>query len=177
MTRSPRAIFKFDGTHYEVPSMPISAVLSRTLHEALGDEAAAELVDWMQQVDKHRSGLREFYELGFARIDSRFGEHRHERRAETSALRMEMHDEFAAVRGEMNHEFAAVRSEMHAGFADVRTEMRAGFADVKISLAESKAAISAVESNIDRRYAELLKWSFLFWSGSFAAMALARWPR
>jgi hypothetical protein len=44
-------------------------------------------------------------------------------------------------------------------------------------LAESKAAISAVESNIDRRYAELLKWSFLFWSGSFAAMALARWSR
>jgi|SRR5471032_3332486 hypothetical protein len=124
--------------------MPISAVLSRTLHEALGDEAAADLVDWMQQVDKHRSELRELYELGFARIDSRFSEHRHEQRAETSALRLEMHD---------------------------------GFAAVKIALAESKVATAAVESKIDHRFAELMKWSFLFWSGSFAAMALARWPR
>jgi hypothetical protein len=39
--------------------MPITAVLSRTLHEALGREAAADLVDWMQTVDAHRAELRE----------------------------------------------------------------------------------------------------------------------
>src|ERR1039458_8109975 len=99
--------------------MPITAVLSRTLHEALGREAAADLVDWMQQVDTHRAELRELNELSYARLDSRMNElrqvmdsrfneqrqatdslrveFRHELRAEISALRMETNDSLAEV--------------------------------------------------------------------------------
>jgi hypothetical protein len=114
--------------------MPITAVLSRTLHEALGAEAAADLVDWMQTVDTHRAELRELNELNYARLDGRINELRHEMRAE----------------------FISVRSEMHDGLADV------------------KVALAGVESKIDRRFADLVKWSFLFWCGAVAAAALAR---
>jgi hypothetical protein len=146
--------------------MPITAVLSRTLHEALGDEAAADLVDWMQRVDTQRAELREINELNFARIesrftemqqvtDARFGEARHELRAEVSAVRMEMHD----------------------GFAGVRDEMRAGFSELKLAIAnaevKSERRSGETESKMERRFAELLKWSFLFWCGTFATVALA----
>jgi hypothetical protein len=51
--------------------MPIAARLSRTLYDTLGHEAAEVMVDWMQQVDTHRSELRELHDLSFARIDAR----------------------------------------------------------------------------------------------------------
>jgi hypothetical protein len=95
--------------------MPITAVLSRTLYEALGDEAAADLVDWMQTVDTHRSELRELNELNYARLDWRFNA--------------------------MDARFDAIE-------------------------------LAAVDAKIDRRLADLLKWSFVFWCGTFAAVAL-----
>ena len=48
--------------------MTISARLSRRLYEAFGDDAASDLVDWMQQVDAQRVELRELNELNFARF-------------------------------------------------------------------------------------------------------------
>jgi hypothetical protein len=139
--------------------MPITAVLSRTLHEALGREAAADLVDWMQQVDTHRAELRELNELSYARLDSRMNELRqvmdsrfNEQRQATDSLRVEF------------------RHELRAEISALRMETNDGLAEVKIALA-------GLESKIDRRFADLVKWSFLFWCGAVGAAALARWPR
>ena len=139
--------------------MPITAVLSRTLHEALGREAAADLVDWMQQVDTHRAELRELNELNYARLDSRMNELRqvmdsrfNEQRQATDSLRVEF------------------RHELRAEISALRMETNDGLAEVKIALA-------GLESKIDRRFADLVKWSFLFWCGAVGAAALARWPR
>ncbi len=131
--------------------MPITAALSRTLHEALGHEAAADLVDWMQQVDTHRVELRELNELNYARIEARF---------QATDARI------SEVRHELLGEVGALRMDMRDGFADVRSEMRTGFAELKI-------AIARTESKIDSRYAEVLKWSFVFWCGTVAAGVLA----
>jgi hypothetical protein len=139
--------------------MPITAALSRTLHEALGREAAADLVDWMQQVDTHRAELRELNELSYARLDSRMNELRqvmdsrfNEQRQATDSLRVEF-------RHELRAEISALRMETNDGLAEV------------------KVALAGVESKIDRRFADLVKWSFLFWCGAVGAAALARWPR
>ena len=139
--------------------MPITAVLSRTLHEALGREAAADLVDWMQQVDTHRAELRELNELSYARLDSRMNEllqvmdsRFNEQRQATDSLRVEF------------------RHELRAEISALRMETNDGLAEVKIALA-------GLESKIDRRFADLVKWSFLFWCGAVGAAALARWPR
>jgi len=56
----------------------------------------------------------------------------------------------AAVRVEMATESAAVRVEMAKEFAAVRTELTVGLAETR---------------------ADLLKWSFLFWIGQFAAVS------
>ena len=59
-------------------------------------------------------------------------------------------EELAALRVEMAKEFAAVRGEMAREFAAVRVEMARGFAATR---------------------ADLLKWSFVFWVGQFAAVS------
>ncbi len=51
--------------------MPITAKLSRKLYETFGDDAAADMVDWMHHVDAQRAELRELNELNFARFEAR----------------------------------------------------------------------------------------------------------
>jgi len=146
--------------------MPITAVLSRTLHEALGREAAADLVDWMQQVDTHRAELRELNELNFARIDSRF----QLVDSRMNELRQVMDSRFNEQRQATDSLRVEFRHELRAEISALRMETNDGLAEVKIALA-------GLESKIDRRFADLVKWSFLFWCGAVGAAALARWPR
>ena len=52
--------------------MPVTARLSRTFYEKLGDEVANELVEWFNLVDAtYRSDLRELNELNFARFEAK----------------------------------------------------------------------------------------------------------
>lgn len=51
--------------------MPITAKLSRKLYETFGDEAAGEMIDWMQGVDAQRAELRELNELMLSRFEAR----------------------------------------------------------------------------------------------------------
>jgi hypothetical protein len=37
--------------------MPVTARLSRKLHETFGEEAGAEMVGWMQQIEAQRTEL------------------------------------------------------------------------------------------------------------------------
>lgn len=66
--------------------MTITSRLSRKLYEALGDDAGHDLVDWMQQIDAHRTELRELNDLNFARFGALIGEFRSEVRAEIARL-------------------------------------------------------------------------------------------
>jgi hypothetical protein len=176
--------------------------LIRSLQGTLGTEAADDLVTWMDAMETSRSELREFNELNFSRFDSRVGEQRHwmeaqfalsgrafdarvnehrewavlefaagfalirsEMQTEFAAVRTEMQTEFAAVRTEMQTEFAAVRSEMQTEFAAVRSEMQAGLADVRQSIGQ-------LETRIEQRFADLLRWSFVFWVGTAISLAV-----
>ncbi|HEV8304897.1 MAG TPA: hypothetical protein VGQ25_08060 [Gemmatimonadales bacterium] len=52
--------------------MAITARLSRKLHQTLGDEAAEDLVNWMQNVETQRAELRELNELNYSRFELNF---------------------------------------------------------------------------------------------------------
>ena len=130
--------------------MPITARLSHTLHRTLGDDAATDLVDWMSNVDAQRAELREFNELNFARIDSRF-QQIDSRFQQIDSRFQQIDSRFQQIDSRINE----TRHELRAEIAELRQEMRVGFA--------------GVDSKIDRRFADLLKWSFLFWCGTFAA--------
>jgi hypothetical protein len=108
--------------------MPITARLSRKLRQTLGDEAAEDLVNWMQHVDGHSAEL---------------GELREGIRADLAELRQEMHAGFAQA------------DAKHAG---LRQEMLTGFAQL--------------ETKIEKRTADLIKWSFVFWVGAVGAIAM-----
>src|SRR5262245_7820744 len=80
--------------------------------------AGHELVDWMQQIEAHRSELREISELHMAR--------------------------------------------MSAMFAEFRGEIRSDLARVEAKLG----------TKIEQTRADLMKWSFVFWVGAVASIAL-----
>ncbi|MGH7698963.1 MAG: hypothetical protein ACREMJ_00355 [Gemmatimonadales bacterium] len=121
--------------------MPITPRLSRRLHQTLGEEAAEDLVNWMQQVDAQRAELRELNELNFSRFDARLAE--------------------VAMRADL----AELRQATQADLAELRQEMRDGFADLRQEMVR-------METRFERRFSDLIKWSFVFWVGAVGAIAV-----
>jgi uncharacterized coiled-coil DUF342 family protein len=145
--------------------MAITARLSHKLHQTLGDDAAEDLMNWMQQVDAQRAELRELNELNFSRLETRFAEMA--TRADLAELRQEMQGGFAQTR--------EVRQEMHGGFAqtrEVRQEMHGGFAQTRVEFAELRHEMAQLETRLERRIGDLIKWSFVFWVGAVGAIAM-----
>ncbi len=122
--------------------MPISSKLSRKLHEAIGEEAASEMVDWMHRVDTQRAELRELNDLNFARFDERL-------------------DRFDERLGRFEDRLVDLRREMDARFVQV---------DARFDRMEA-TIVGRLEAKIEQRTADLMKWSFVFWCGAVAAVA------
>ena len=55
-------------------------------------------------------------------------------------------------------ELTQLRAELRADIAELRQEMQVGFA--------------ALETRFERRFGDLIKWSFVFWVGAVAAVAM-----
>ena len=77
-------------------------------------------------------------------------------------------DDHRSVQREL-HELAMAR-------IDARFErMDARFGEVEARLsAEFRIGLKDLEAKMDRRFADLLKWSFLFWCGTMAIVLLGR---
>jgi ABC-type phosphate transport system auxiliary subunit len=99
--------------------MAITTRLSRKLHQTLGDEAAEDLVTWMQQVDAQRAELRELNELNFSRFDARLAEAREAMRADLAELRQEIQAGFAKWDGELRQGLARVETKLEQRTADL----------------------------------------------------------
>lgn len=124
--------------------MTITGKLSRRLYEALGDEAADEMVGWMQGVDAQRAELRELNELNFSRIDARF-------------------ERIDARFGEFEAKLGALEARL-------RAELQSGLGRTDASVADLRGAVETgfarLEMKIEQRTADIMKWSFAFWVGS-----------
>jgi len=101
----------------------ITPQLSQKLQQTLGQEASAEFMNWMHQVD------------------ARVGD--------------------VATRADL----AEVRESMRADMAELRQEMQVGFAKMHEEMAH-------LETRFERRYGDLIKWSFVFWVGAVGAIAM-----
>jgi len=72
----------------------------------------------------------------------------------------------------MNARMDARFARMEATFASFRHEMRQDMSEFK---AEIRADIARLEVKIEKRYADLMKWSLIYWVGAVASIAgLAR---
>jgi hypothetical protein len=130
--------------------MPVTARLSKLFYERLGEQVANELVDWFNAVDAtYRADLQVLNEQNFARFDAkleqRIAELRADMRSEIADLRADIRSEIAGLRGEMKGETQTLRGEMKGEAQTLRSEMQA-------------------------LKAELIKWMFLFWATSLAAL-------
>src|SRR6266508_5947922 len=169
------ATFRLDGTLNGVPSMAITARLSHKLHQTLGDDAAEDLVTWMQQVDAQRVELRELNELNFARVDARFAEARQAARADLAELRQEMGSGFAETESgfaQTESGFAAVRQEMQSGFAGSDAKLAALHEEMRVGFSDLRQEMARLEARLERRIGDLIKWSFVFWVGAVGAIAM-----
>lgn len=137
--------------------MAITPRLSRGLQQALGDEAGADMVNWMQQVDAQRAELRELNELNFSRFDARLSESRAATQADLAELRAATQADLAELRAATQADLAELRQELHTGFAELRQEM---------ARLEGR-----FEAHLERRIGDLMKWSFVFWVGAVGAIA------
>ncbi len=113
----------------------------RALREKLGEDGMSGLHIVVN--DAGRQWKDDVLGIAGERFEKRLSE-------EIGVLRVDMAKEFAAVRVDMANGFAAVRAEMAQESAAIRKEMGIGLAETR---------------------ADLLKWSFLFWVGQFAAVS------
>jgi hypothetical protein len=67
--------------------------------------------------------------------------------------------------GATRSDLAAVRSDL----ADVRAELRADIAELRH---EMQVGFATLEMRFERRFGDLIKWSFVFWVGAVGAIAM-----
>ena len=147
--------------------MSVTERLSRTLPLTLGDGAAEDLVNWMSHVDANRSELLELLESNFARMDARF-EQMDARFAQID-VRFEQID---ARLAQIDARFAQIDArfeQIERRFEQVETKMDTGFAAADTKL---QTGLLQIEIRMERRFADLLKWSFVFWVGAVGAIAV-----
>lgn len=74
------------------------------------------------------------------------------------------------------NEWTAFRADMRAEFAEFRGEMRGEFAQLRAEMLsqqlEIQKQVSTFSASLEKVRADLLKWSFLFWTGAVASIAL-----
>ena len=127
--------------------MAVSARLSRALRDSLGEEGADALVNWMIQVEASRSELYNVIDAWKVTTDSRFNEFE---------ARIDLR--FSEQQRWMDGRFSEQQRWTEGRFAEHQQEMRTGFANL--------------ETRFERRFGDLLKWSFVFWCGAVGAVAM-----
>ena len=68
-------------------------------------------------------------------------------------------------------DIAELRGEMQVGFARVDAKMSAMEANFERRFGALEGRFGALEATIERRTADLMKWSFAFWIGAVVAIA------
>jgi hypothetical protein len=154
--------------------MAFPARLARSLHQTLGDEAAEDLVNWMEHMDANRAELRELIEIYSARSDSRFADLRHA--LDAGFAKVDTRFAHIDTRFEqIDARFARLEASSDARFAQVDTRFAQleGKSDAQFARFEGKLAEfgATLEAKFERRFADLLKWSFVFWVGAVGAIA------
>lgn len=157
--------------------MPATETLLKKLKETLGEEAASDLVTWVDHSSAREiAQLRELADLHYSRFDARL----EQRLAELEAgLRTEMGQAYAALRTEMGQAYAALRTEMGQGQAALRTEMGQGQAALRTEMAQGQAGLrtemanglAALRVEMASLRADMMKWMFIYWMGTIIPLA------
>lgn len=88
------------------------------------------------------------------------------------ALGKEAAEELVNWMHDMDAQRAEARETLRADFAELRQEVQAGFARVDTGFATLRTEMAELETRLERRLGDLIKWSFVFWVGAVGAIAM-----
>lgn len=131
--------------------MAIPQRLVQKLQQNLGIEAAEDLMEWIQEVQALRADVN-----GLRTDVSQL-------RTDVGQLRTDVNDIRAGL-GEVKLDMTGLRQEMQV----FRLEFRAEFAEFRTDI---KDALHAMDAKVGDVKSDLMKWSFVFWTGSVLAIA------
>lgn len=145
--------------------MPVTARLSQRFYEKFGDEFTQELVDWFNQVDaSYRDHARELNDLNFARFDAKV-----EQRFAQADARLEQRISEVEVKLGQRISDVEVKLGQRINEVEVRLGQRINEVDVRLG-----QQINGVAVKLQSLKSDLVKWMFLFWTGTALANLLLR---
>ena len=120
--------------------MPVTARLSKNFYDRFGEEIAAELVEWFNQVDAtYRGDLRELNELNFARFDAK------------------LEQRLVEFEAKMGQRIGALERRMDV--FEARMEQR-----MDVFEARMEQRFAEFEARMERRFGEQARWMFAAWA-------------
>ena len=147
--------------------MPVTAKLSKSFYDALGENVADELVDWFNQVDAtYRADLRELNDLNFQRFDAKMGE----RFAE---FETKMERRFAGMEAKMDLRFADTETKTDQRFTHTDAKIATGFASVRDELLErlvSQQQFADSRAEVSDKLGDFMKWTVVLWTTTILAV-------
>ncbi len=172
--------------------MPVTAKLSKSFYDALGENVADELVDWFNQVDAtYRADLRELNDLNFQRFDAKMGERfaefetKMERRFAGMEVRIDQR--FVAMEAKMDlrfadidkrfadidQRFAGMEAKMDLRFTDTEAKMAIGLASLRNELLErmvSQQQFADFRTEVSDKIGDFMKWTVVLWTTTILAV-------
>ncbi|MEX2154555.1 MAG: hypothetical protein WD825_14535 [Gemmatimonadaceae bacterium] len=130
--------------------MAVRARLSQRLHDALGAEAAEDMVSLVEELRAEREAADKS-------------------RAELANAVKQVGDDVRGLELRLTKEIAGVKTELVDRIDGVQTGLLDRIDDVKTHLTER---IGETRVEIAQSRADLIRWSFVFWVGAVAAIAM-----
>jgi hypothetical protein len=142
--------------------MPVTTTLLQKLRETLGDEAANDLVTWVDEATARELGhIREMAELHYSRFDARLEQRLAELRADLCGRidrqGAELSGRIDRQGAELSGRIDGQRTEFSGRFEELRTDLYSRIEEIRTELAIQRS--------------DLIKWMFLFWVGTIVPLA------
>ena len=159
--------------------MPVTVRFSKNFHDKLGEQAADELVNWMNAVhEKARADLLEFNELNFARFDARLDGI--DARLDGIDARFDRSNaRLVGIDARLDRIVDAKldRAEFHAALAEFESRFDKKF-DARFAAfaAQMDARFAQMDARFERAYKEQIRFVFLAWSALLIPM-IGFWMR
>jgi len=135
--------------------MPVTAKLSRSFYDRLGDNLANELVEWFNQVDAtYRGDLRQLNELNFSRFDASVGERFAVSELKFIELEARMDKRFVELEACIDKRFVELEARMDKRFVELEARMDKRFVELE---ARMNKRVSDLELALHHRF-DVLQW-------------------
>ena len=171
--------------------MSVPPRLASKLNESLGPDAAGDLVTWLDEMRAERADfaeLRQEMRAMGSRLEEKLGDRIH---ALEVSLRSEIHavetrlgeklgDQMHGVEMRLGDRIGGVETKLGDRISGVETKLgdRIGSVETKLGdrmgSVETKLGdrIGGLSAEVERSAANLIRWSFVFWVGAVAAIAV-----